>query len=74
MKSLFVMGAATAILAACAQGEVTPVSSPESSAESCLDAGYEADTAEFRQCQETLANAALIRSRVRELRGTRPRR
>ena len=71
MRALSVIVATITILAACTQDEVTPVSSPESSAESCQNAGYEADTAEFRECKETLANAALIRSRVRELRGAR---
>ena len=71
MRALSVIGATITVLVACTQGEVTPVSSPESLADSCQDAGYEADTAEFRECQATLANAALIRSRVRELRGAR---
>lgn len=72
VKGLCVIGAAITILAACSQGEVTPVSGNVSLAESCRDAGYEAGTtAEFRECQEALADAALIRSRVRELRGNR---
>ena len=65
------IGMAIAVLTACAQGETTPASSPESVAQSCQDAGFEPNTAEFRDCQETLGNAALIRSRVRELRGSR---
>ncbi len=71
MKAFSVIVAAVATLAACTQGEVMPASGSDRLAESCLNAGYETDTAEFRKCQETLANAALIRSRVRELRGTR---
>ena len=71
MKAFFVMGAVVVILTACTPGDVRRVSSSVSLAESCQDEGYEAGTAEFRECQETLADAELIRARVRELRGNR---
>ena len=70
MKTLSAIGAAIAILAACTQGKFTPASEPESLAQSCQDAGYEPNTAEFRDCQKTLSEAELIRGRVRALRGT----
>ena len=71
MKTLSTIGAAIAVLAACTQGDVTPASAPEALAQSCQDAGFELDTAEFRQCQKTLSEAELIRARVRALRGNR---
>lgn len=70
MKTLSVIGAAIVILAACTQGEITPASDPESLAQSCQDAGFEPNTAEFRECEKTLGEAGLIRGRVRALRGT----
>lgn len=69
MKTLSAIGAAIAILTACTQGEITPASDPESLAQSCQDAGFEPNTAEFRECEKTLGEAALIRERVRALRG-----
>lgn len=69
MKTLSALGAAIVILAACTQGEITPALSPESLVQSCKDAGFEPNTAEFSECEKTLGEADLIRARVRALRG-----
>ncbi len=71
MKTLSTIGAAIAVLAACTQGDVSPASPPEALAQFCQDAGFEPDSAEFRDCQTTLSEAELIRARVRALRGNR---
>ena len=58
------IGIAIVFLAACSHVEITSEASPVLVAETCRDEGVEPNTAEFRNCDDSLAGTALVRDRM----------